>query len=543
MDPSLPVSNNFASLVQEATRRHSDRPALVLPDFRRLKGWEAREQVTFGEFWQRVSGFARALEAAGVRPRQRVLLAVPLSADLYALALAVMAAGATVVLVDAGLDRKRLIHCIKAARLDALVGAPRLLRLRFIVPALWRIPLKLATGGGGIGLRRLERGASPEPIDPVQMLPSDTALITFTSGSTGEPKGANRLHDVLIHQHVALRRAFPPREDEVSMTCFPVVALHNLCCGVTTVLPAIDFRDVGAGKAAWILRQMAEYDVGTLTGGPAFIRSIIRHCTRDELTLPRIERLGVGGAPVGRPLCRDISAVFPRAEARVIYGSTEAEPVASISVSEVLDLHRDGYARGLGYPGGRVHEATRVRIIPVTEGPLDGLPGEVAEGEWGEVVVSGRHVVPAYFKNPTADANTKVQDADGTVWHRMGDVGRRDEAGRLWLGGRAERLVEARECTLHPLRVEALLEEVPGLRRSALHAHRGRIVLWVEPESEGPDPLPAIGAALAAEKIAVDDVLTVDAIPVDRRHRSKVDYDALDKLAARRITRIDPHRS
>ena len=73
-------------------------------------------------------------------------------------------------------------------------------------------------------------------------VPDQSALISFTSGSTGRPKGADRTHSILLAQHDALQAHAPGREGEIDMPCFPAVVLHNLSCGISSVVPPIDLR-------------------------------------------------------------------------------------------------------------------------------------------------------------------------------------------------------------------------------------------------------------------------------------------------------------
>jgi acyl-CoA synthetase (AMP-forming)/AMP-acid ligase II len=152
----------------------------------------------------------------------------------------------------------------------------------------------------------------------------------------------------------------------------------------------------------------------------------------------------------------------------------------------------------------------RVRLV----NPDDEV--DVPDGEPGEVWVSGAHVNRGYYRDPAADTANKVRDGD-TVWHRTGDAAWRDAEGRLWLVGR----VSERVGPHYPFRVEALAEQVPGVSRAALAAVDGVPVLAFTGEAD-PQAL--------RQHTGIDRVVRIDAIPVDPRHRAKVDRAALEKL-------------
>jgi acyl-CoA synthetase (AMP-forming)/AMP-acid ligase II len=156
----------------------------------------------------------------------------------------------------------------------------------------------------------------------------------------------------------------------------------------------------------------------------------------------------------------------------------------------------------------------------------------LAPGTCGEIVVSGAHVLDSYLDG-VGDDETKIRAGD-TVWHRTGDAGYVDAAGRLWLLGRCSARVSDARGTLYPLAVEAAASEVAGVRRSAFTACRGRRVLVVETDPAAATP-ETVEALLRRELrwAVLDDVVVVGRIPVDARHNAKVDYPALNRLLRR----------
>jgi acyl-CoA synthetase (AMP-forming)/AMP-acid ligase II len=227
----------------------------------------------------------------------------------------------------------------------------------------------------------------------------------------------------------------------------------------------------------------------------------------------------------------------PRAvgRVRVLFGSTEVEPVAEIDARDVLEETAEGTRAGRGHCVGRAHEALEVKLLRPTEGPivLDGrgfAPLEVAPGEPGEIVVAGPHVQDRYLDDEAAMRALKIRGPDGRLWHRMGDVATRDALGRLWLLGRVGDAVPIGDREVYPLQVEPLVDALPEVRRAALVSVWGRPVLALEASGEAA----RVKARALPELLGVD-VVIVPRIPVDPRHNAKIQRAALVKELMKRL--------
>ena len=203
-----------------------------------------------------------------------------------------------------------------------------------------------------------------------------------------------------------------------------------------------------------------------------------------------------------------------------VYGSTEAEPIAH--TSGLLDADRRRTADGAGLLAGRPVAQVDLCIVPPTDRPLgpftDAEWSEMAcaDGEAGEIVVAGDHVVPGYLDGE-GDAESKVSVA-GRRWHRTGDAGRLDADGRLWLLGRCAGASRRGADTVYPLQVEAALRAL-GVRAAFVDLDGARVVAVTED--------PGVEVAEALPWAGLDAVVRVDALPVDRRHNAKIDRPAL----------------
>lgn len=517
------MSANVAARLIERAQLHPDR--IAIEDSRKRRGGA----VSFGELERRVSAVAARMRQEGVRPGDPVLLFVPMSADLYVALLAVFHVGGTAVFLDAWADRARLETAVKLARPELLIAPAPVHILRLVSPSLRRIPRRWFAGSA---LRPRLRAASGDPEAPADVEPSAPALITFTTGSTGAPKAAVRSHGLLWAQHEALADHLRLRPEDVDMPTLPIFVLNNLALGIPSVIPAFDPRRPAEIDPARIERQMRRQGVTTTSGSPAFYARMGEWCRDRGRTLD--VRLWTGGAPVHPPLAGLLDEVTG-GRAHVVYGSTEAEPIAGISAAEMVRLARTE-PTPLGICCGRPVPQVELRIIRPHDGPVElgdkeWQDWELSRGEVGEIVVAGDHVVGAYLHAPEETRRHKIREGE-RLWHRTGDAGRLDEEGRLWLMGRVASRVVRDGVTWWSTPPEVRAMSVAGVRHAAFFGlpdqRMGqRTVLCVEA-----DDLDGLEGSVrrSVAPTPVDQLHVVRSIPRDPRHASKTDLERLRQL-------------
>jgi acyl-CoA synthetase (AMP-forming)/AMP-acid ligase II len=513
--PAAAAPASVAQLILEHARTTPAHPALVLP---RDDG--GARVVRYGALARLAAAYARGLRAAGVGPGDRVCVLAPPTADFYALALAVLAGGMTLVLADGRLAPRRVLGALADARAGLVVGPPALMRWWPLVPALWRAR-RFVAGGRARGARPLAAlrpaGTGALPVVP----PGDApAVVSFTSGSTGRATGVVRTHAVLRAQHDALGALLPAGAGDVHLTSLPLAALHALCGGGTAVLARPD-RATPAEVAA----LLAAHGVTSVSGAPAFVRALAEGvgaagpAVRDAAAAVR--RVAVGGAPVSRGLCALVRRAFPAAVGHVVYGATEAEPIAAATMDAVER------AAGRGFLVGRPAGGTRVALVP-PGAPMPNAgapPWPPAPDTEGEVVVRGAHVAAGPRGTPDAS------------WHRTGDLARADARGRLWLLGGVATAVPHHGRTLHPFEVEAEALADAAVRAAGLVAHRrapaGELAVELDPGADAAAVARALRARLDALGLPRLPVRVVAHVPVDPRHASKVRRADLARRLAR----------
>jgi olefin beta-lactone synthetase len=491
---------------------------------------------------QRVGQATALLWQAGLRPGDTVLVLQPMSAELYIALIAVFRSGLTAMFVDPSAGMAQVERCCALARPKGFIGSARAHLLRLLAPSLGRIPRRFVIAArylpGAIPWSRADELAPREEIVPCA--PDAPALLTFTSGSTGQPKAMLRTHRFLLAQHEVLQRNFAGDADTngvVSMTALPVFVLADLAAGMTSLLPPGNLRKPGQIDPAPVVAGILRHQPRRAAASPAFWERVAAWCQQQQITLPSLETIYTGGAPVFPRLLDALHACAPQARIVAVYGSTEAEPIAHIARSDFLLGDSVAMQSGAGLLAGPPVPEVALRILPdrwgEPRGPYthDAFESTVLpSGQPGEIAVSGAHVGTGYVGG-VGDDETKIRVGD-VIWHRTGDAGYLDAHGRLWLLGRCFARIQDAQGTVYPFAVEAAASVHPAIRRSAMVVWRGQRLLLIEPAY----PLYDGELAVLKQSLAwahLDAIRVMPHIPVDRRHNAKIDYPALLKRLAR----------
>jgi acyl-CoA synthetase (AMP-forming)/AMP-acid ligase II len=495
----------------------------------------AARRMSFGELEHAAGRTAALLGQAGLQPGNVVLVFHPMSVELYVAVAAIFRLGLTAMFVDPSAGVRYIEECCGLCPPQALLATSKAHLLRLLAPSLRRIPLKFVSGvpvPGAVSLNRADR----LPYDAtIHVAHTQTpALISFTSGGTGRPKAALRTHGFLLAQHRAVERCLQLTPGEVELATLPIFVLANLASRVTSLLPDADLRRPDAVDAARIVAQICRHAPTRAAASPALLDRLADHCERRQMTLPSLRRIFTGGGPVPLRLLDRLQRIAPGAATTIIYGSTEAEPIAAVSQDQIGDAEGEAMAAGRGLLVGQPADGIDLRILEDRWGtPVASLEPREFERlclppqEVGEIVVRGEHVLPGYLHGVGDDENRL--DVDGAVWRRTGDAGYLDGQGRLWLLGRCAARLQDDRGVLYPLGVEHAVLRNAWIRRAAVLSARGRRMLAVELRDEAARPDEASLQKLLTYA-EVDAVRFVRRIPVDARHNAKVDYSALRTL-------------
>jgi len=410
-----------------------DHPAIIADD----------GTLTYGALSRAVAEGARWL-AARLPPGARVALALDNRRELAVLLHAVPLAGLVAVPLD---------HATSARRL-ALVRADCDPSLLFATRAS---AARLASGANGLEVvivdavdapRWLTGRGEPNPPAPSVPSPGDVAAILYTTGTTGAPKGVTLEHRALDAAVAILDRVMGIGAWAIEATPLPLCHSFGfgrlravLAAGGTLVLAR------GLTAPARLLDAMRTHGANGLSSVPAGLAILLDHYREPfTMALRALRYLEIGSAAMRPSHLRTLVELCPDARIYVHYGLTEA------SRSAFLELPADLDALGsAGRPSPTVEIAVGSPHAPVTTGCV------------GAIHVRSPAVMREYWGRPE---ETQAALVDG--WLDTGDLGRLDPAGRLYLAGRASEVVNVGGLKVVPLEVEAVLDELPGVRESAV---------------------------------------------------------------------------
>jgi len=491
-----------------------------------------RRTFTYGQMESAASRVAAQLFASGLRPGDAVLLLQPVSAELYIAFTAILQSGLVAVFLDATAGQRHIELCCALCPPKAFIGCARAHLLRFLSPALRRIPLKFSTDLPVLRAARLDFRSSAAARTAIEDCSAESpAMLRFTSGSTGAPKAAMRSHGLLLAQQQVLERSFDLHAGQLDLVTMPMFVLSNMAAGVASLIPQANLKTPGAVRPESLLRQIQTHRPTRIGASPALLENLADYCAQHSRTIESFKQIFTGGAPVFPQVLEKLGAVAPGADIRAVYGSTEAEPIALLNSRGISGLDRDKMANGRGLLAGLPDEAIRVRILREQGFAFQGKVSEedfasaaLPPEEPGQIVVTGPHVQPAYWNDET-DQAAKLQLA-GEIWHQTGDAGYLDDRGRLWLLGRCSARIRDSHGTIYPLQAECAAHEYPMVRRAALLGHENRRVLAIESRNG----IDATNIKAKLNWAHIDTVKLLRRLPVDKRHNSKIDYSALQSI-------------
>ncbi len=430
----------------------------------------------------RTAAVAGRLAGTGLVAGDRVLLSGPSSVDLVVAHVACLRSGLVVVPVNGGYTKAELAHIVADSRPSAaLVDQDGWKEI------LVGLSPELRVAGTDI---RWDDGPVPN-LDSAAS--ADPALIGYTSGTTGVPRGAVLTQANLLAGAESVRRAWHWTAEDRLLLCLPLFHMHGLGVGLHGSLLTGASAVLQQGfEPRRVLRGIVDHDCTMFFGVPTMYHRLV-----DDEAVGALGdlRLCVSGSAPLSPL---------------LHGRLRAQ--AGISV-----LERYGMTETVMLVSNPYDQERRAGSVGF---PLPGVELRLADGT-GEIQVRGPNVFTGYWERPDADAEAFV-DGPGGRWFRTGDLGSIDDDGYLSIIGRAKELIITGGLNVHPREVDDVLAGHPGLSEVAVAGVPSEewgedVVAWIVPLPGSPTPNVEDIRAFASTNLAAHKlprrVVVVDALP------------------------------
>jgi long-chain acyl-CoA synthetase len=425
---------NIADLLSRTADLRPDHVAIMVDE----------DKLSYAELDRAAARVAGLLRAKGVRPGDRVGIMLPNVAHFAVCYYGALRVGAEIVPMNPLLKEREVAFYLGDSEAQVILAWHQFADAAHAGAEQAGVECVLVEPGEFEAL--LQRCQSDDEV--LDRQPDDTAVILYTSGTTGKPKGAELTHQNILRNVEVTVGLFGLDQRAVTLGALPFFHAFGQTCalnatvsvgGTLTLIPRFD-----AGKALTILQRDA---VTAFEGVPTMYAAMLHHDNADTADTAALEVCVSGGAAMPVEIMRAFEAKFG-CQVLEGYGLSETSPLASFNRRD-----RERKPGSIGLP----IDGVEMRLVD-----NDGNP--VAEDDVGEIQIRGHNVMKGYWHRPEATA--EAIDPEG--WFSTGDIARIDEDGYFFIVDRKKELVIRGGFNIYPREIEEVLYEHPDVREAAV---------------------------------------------------------------------------
>jgi long-chain acyl-CoA synthetase len=477
---------NLAQNLLDTAAKEGRHPALRMDD----------AQLSYDEFRDAALRAAAGIRSRGVEPGDRVGMVLPNVLSFPIVFYGALLAGATVVPMNPLLKAREVEYYLRDSGSRLVVTGEQ--SAEPVTEAAGTVGIEAVTVGPAMPDALL----ADEPLDaPVDRADGDTAVILYTSGTTGQPKGAELTHAGLnSNARTTQETLLESTPDDVIMGCLPLFHVFGLTCSLNagvlagsslTLIPRFD-----GGKALSVVERDG---VTVFQGVPTMFSAMLHQPDAAERDMSSLRLCVSGGSAMPVEVMRSFEETFGCIVLEG-YGLSETSPVASFN-----HPHAERKPGSIGTP----IRGVEMRLV-------DDDGGDVAAGDVGEIAIRGENVMKGYWNRPE---DTAKAIPDG--WFRSGDLARQDEDGYYFIVDRKKEMIIRGGYNVYPREIEEALYEHPAVAEAACigisHPDLGEEVVAAVALKPGASADPAELQAFVKERVAAykypRHVWLVDALP------------------------------
>ena len=445
-----------------------------------------------------VCDFTAYFDNIGVHQGSKVIILHSPCVELFASILALLGKGCSVVFVEEWSKISDITTCCQTIQCDFIITGWKGKCIRLFNQTLRKLSL--------LNIHSVPKTGC-QSITPVLMDDITPAIISFSSGSSGASKAIVRTHGTLNAQFNALKKHIRLSDLNRMCTNFPVVILLNLGMGVCTVLSEnIVMSNLKKSRIGDLYYELLSKSVTHLAISPFLLKNLATFTLKQSLKHLKFSQILSGGSPVYPKYAEMLVEAFDCNYFDILYGSSEAEPIASCTAQSIVD-NRGG--RGLF--AGKVDASTQCIIGRIVDSKF--YSSDV--NSIGEILVSGDHVVKQYINSDQAFQKNKIS-IEGVLWHRTGDYGYFDKNGSLFLTGQPIQTMNKQVI----YDVEKSLVEIEGVNLGTIIGN----IAYIQLSNKG------FKSGVRQKLIELyPDLNSIQFLqmPLDRRHNGKIKYQLL----------------
>ncbi len=435
------MAKSFGLLIKEKAAKHKDKTLFIFKD----------QQVSYEAYQKKTSRMAAGLASYGLKKGDRVAVHFSNCLEIVESYFAVGKAGAISIPLNPMFTPREIKYVVNNSEAKFLITSegflPTLQSVRQEMPTLEKVIVQGTRDyPDTIPYRKLYEGVTKK-VEGLDVDPDSVAMILYTSGTTGSPKGAMLTHDGLIENAEIMVNTLGFQPSDRSLCVLPLFhlfatafdLLQMMCAGASTVI-------VERFDAEIACQVIEKYKASVLIAVPTIFIYLINHPGRKkyDLTSLRIGDTGGGPVPVDLKLAFEKEVGMFLAES---YGLTEASPVVCVE--------RPGQERRIGSCGLTL-PGMETRVVEQED--KDVPPGEV-----GELIISGPNVMKGYWKMPEETAKTLRGG-----WLHTGDLVRKDQDGYVYVVDRVKDMIICGGFNIYPKEIELVLYSHPSVLEAAV---------------------------------------------------------------------------